>query len=58
MIFVVIGLPLLVTSVVVFQQYSKLVGILCFIAFAVLWDIETVYVRKRYEKIMRDQKSA
>jgi uncharacterized membrane protein (DUF485 family) len=51
MIFFVIGFPLLITSVVVFQLYSRLAGVLCFIPFLVLWVIETVYVKKRYKKI-------
>jgi membrane protease YdiL (CAAX protease family) len=51
MIFLVIGIPMLVTSFVVFQLYSKLAGVLCFILYLVIWGIETVYVRRRFKKI-------
>ena len=51
MIFLIIGLPLLIASIVLFQLHSKLAGVLCFIPFLIIWVIDTIYARKRYKKI-------
>jgi hypothetical protein len=52
LILFMIGLPLLVTSYVLYQFDNKQTAILCFVAYLVLWGIETVYVRKRAKNII------
>jgi len=47
----VMGLPFLIASVVLFQLYSKLAGVLCFIPYLVMWGFDIAYVKRRFRKI-------
>ena len=47
----VMGFPFLIVSVVLFQLYSKLAGILCFIPYLVMWGFDIAYVKRRFRKI-------
>jgi len=47
----VMGFPFLIASVVLFQMYSKLAGVLCAIPYLVMWGIDILYVKRRFKKV-------
>jgi len=51
LILFLLGLPFLIASVVLFQLYSKTVGLLCLIPYVFLWVVEALYTNKRRQDI-------
>jgi hypothetical protein len=53
-VFILIGILLLVSGVLLFALYSKLAGVLCLMVYVLLWGYDAIYQKKRMQNIMSD----